>query len=117
MVAAAAAAARTDTHLHALAHVLRDGRDRAIDLGHRVVDVRREADTGSIASCSSGATDAIVPVERGGELRDVDVSGPKRDDRTRSRRIRMRPDVHAVDAAESGNQALRERSRSLLLSL
>src|SRR5437773_11669886 len=83
--------------LYASGHVLLHRGDRLVDIGVRVVEVRREAEPGAILSASSGAADAILLVERGRQLAHVQIPGLEREYRHPTRRIEARPDFHAVD--------------------
>src|SRR5262245_18274763 len=100
--------------LDTLPHVYRNGRRRAIDLRHRVVDVRQEADPGTIGAAARGAPDAIVPVECRGQLLHVEGARTERDHGRRPLAIRVRVDVHAIDLSKTGHECLCECARAVL---
>jgi hypothetical protein len=68
----------------ACGHVLLDGSDRLVDVGVRVVEVRREPQAGTILAAARRAADSVLLVKRRRQLADVEIPGLEREDRRAS---------------------------------
>jgi hypothetical protein len=91
-----------------------DGRDAAVDVLVRVIEVRREAGARTIFPHARGADDAVL-LESGGESGRIERAGLEGEDGDRARRIRTRPQLDPVNFRQAGDERARQfpiRARS-----
>src|SRR4029078_4746544 len=81
-------------------------------LVHRVVEVRRQSQTGPILTGARGHDEAILLRQRRIQFPRVERTGFEDHDRSRFRRIGMRPHLDAVELPDFADESLPKRLRA-----